>query len=76
LQSLFGPFFGDGGNQSDPRDRIRNGGGSRFGAGGGGSRWPDRGGPRGDESQYRRQIGRLPRSSGISAPPMSCLSGG
>uniref|UniRef100_A0A915AVT0 Selenoprotein K n=1 Tax=Parascaris univalens TaxID=6257 RepID=A0A915AVT0_PARUN len=79
FQSLFGPFLSGGESQSDPRDRFRAGRNTGFGTGGGG-RWPGSGGPGGpsygDENRRHRQIGRLPRSSGISAPPMGCSSGG
>ncbi|VDK51157.1 unnamed protein product [Anisakis simplex] len=79
FKTLFAPFLGSQQQQFNPRDRLRNGPSSSNGLDPN-RRWPRSGGPGGpsyaDEGRNRRQMGRLPRSSGMSMPPMSCAPGG
>ncbi|KAK6027738.1 hypothetical protein OSTOST_06230 [Ostertagia ostertagi] len=70
FKSLFG--LSSGADDKESRSHLR-----RSNAGGGGGRWPGSGGPGGPgrNGGFRRNIGGLPRSSGMSCPPMAakCL---
>ncbi|XGW28697.1 hypothetical protein V3C99_008468 [Haemonchus contortus] len=65
FKSLFG--LGSGADDKASRDHLRRSNG------GGGGRWPGSGGPGGPgrNGGFRRNIGGLPRSSGMSCPPMA-----
>ncbi|EYC24535.1 hypothetical protein Y032_0013g1954 [Ancylostoma ceylanicum] len=70
FKSLFGLRDSTGPDANENRDHLR-----RSNTGGGG-RWPGSGGPGGPgrNGGFRRNIGGLPRGSGMTCPPMAAKS--